>query len=251
MRRLALILTAVAAAAACSEQNADTMLEPVAASATPNGYGPAMAATYEVTIENLTAGQPMTPALLVTHRQPDGLFTVGQAASFGLKEIAENGNLGPMLTRLGADKHVSDVVIVFGGSAPPVLPGETVVSSITTDRGANYLSWASMLICTNDGFTGVDGARLPKKVGDTVTLYTAGYDAGTEVNTEDFADIVPPCPAITGVPSTVPGTGASNPALAERGVIHHHEGILGGVDLVPAIHGWADPVARIEIRRTN
>jgi hypothetical protein len=108
-----------------------------------------------------------------------------------------------------------------------------------------------MLICTNDGFTGVDGTRLPSKVGQTVTLMTAGYDAGTEINTEDFADIVPPCQGLMGVSSGEPGTGTSNPALAEGGVIMHHEGIQGGSDLLPAVHGWRDPVARITITATN
>jgi hypothetical protein len=107
-----------------------------------------------------------------------------------------------------------------------------------------------MLICTNDGFTGVDGVRLPKS-GRTVTFMTAGYDAGTEINTEDFADIVPPCQGLMGVSSGEPGTGTSNPALAEGGVIMHHEGIQGGSDLVPAVHGWRDPVARITISATN
>lgn len=103
----------------------------------------------------------------------------------------------------------------------------------------------------NDGFTGVAGGRLPKHVGDTETIETNAYDAGTELNTEDFADLVPPCPMLTGVESDEPGTGMSNPALAENGVIHAHEGILGIADLDPELHGWTDPVARIEVTRVN
>jgi hypothetical protein len=34
-------------------------------------------------------------------------------------------------------------------------------------------------------------------------------------------------------------------------VIHHHPGIEGGSDLKPGIHGWSDPVARIEVERTE
>ena len=84
-----------------------------------------------------------------------------------------------------------------------------------------------------------------------VTVETNGYDAGTEINTEDFADIVPPCQALTGVSSGEPGTGTSNPALAEGGVIRHHPGIQGIADLVPAIHGWSDPVSRVVVTRTQ
>ena len=36
------------------------------------------------------------------------------------------------------------------------------------------------------------------------------------------------------------GTGVSNPALAEGGVIRRHEGIQGVDDLSPSIHGWTD-----------
>ena len=48
-----------------------------------------------------------------------------------------------------------------------------------------------------------------------------------------------------------PGTGMSNPALAEGGVIHHHAGIQGGVDLTPMTHGWSDPVAEVTVERVS
>jgi len=213
-------------------------------------------ATYEVTIDNLTAGQPFTPPVVATHRAATGMFTVGQPASFALKEIAENGNLAPMIAQLGADKHVSDSVAAAAPLVPARLPGsamfgDSVTLTVTASRGAKFVSFASMLICTNDGFTGVDSLRLPKDVGDAVVVRSAGYDAGTERNTEDLADIVPPCQGLVGVTSGEPGTGTSNPALAEGGVIHHHLGIAGGADLVPAIHGWADPVAEITVERVG
>ncbi len=213
--------------------------------------GPAGEAEYEVTIMNLTSGQEFTPPLAAVHRQPAGMFTVGAAASFGLKEIAENGNLGPMQMRLEGDRHVADVVVAVGPVVPPLLPGESIQFGMRGERGAKYFSFAAMLICTNDGFTGVDGARLPSRVGETLTWETAGYDAGTELNTEDFADIVPPCPALSGVPSGDDGTGQSDPALAENGIIRHHPGIQGGNDLVVAVHGWTDPVARVVITRVR
>ena len=225
----------------------------VAASAGNGGL-----ATYQVTITNLTGGQALTPPLLATHRRPLHVFEVGAPASFGVKEIAENGNLAPLAAALGAQEHVSAVVTGTAPLVPAANPGGTpftdsVTLAITADRGAKYLSWVSMLICTNDGFTGVDSLRLPQKVGDTAEVSTAGYDAGTEVNTEKFTDIVPPCQLlINGINSPVGGTGTSNPALAEGGVIHHHTGIQGGVgDLSFATHGWTDPVATIEVTRVG
>ncbi len=227
------------------------VLVPAAASAKPP------VATYEVTITNLTDGQPFTPPLVAVHRKPVDVFTVGQPASVEIQEIAENGNLGPMLDALDPDtnRHVASLVAAGAPLVPAGLPGsamfgDSVTLTVTGERGAKYLSWASMLICTNDGFTGIDGIRLPKRVGDTATVTTASYDAGTEMNTEDFADIVPPCQGLVGVSSADPGTGTSDPLLAEGGVIHPHGGVNGGVDLV-ALHDWVDPVAVVTIERVG
>lgn len=211
----------------------------------------ALTSTFEVTITNNTGGQPLTPPLVLTHRASVELFEVGEVASEGIKEIAENGNLAPAVEFVMENKHVIDFVVALG-DPPPIVPGASRTFEITAERGAKFLSWASMLICTNDGFTGVDSVRLPKVVGDTVTVNTDAYDAGTEINTEDLADIVPPCQIVVGVEDeTSAGTGMSNPALAENGVITHHAGIQGIDDLVPSIHGWTNPPATITITRTG
>jgi len=213
-------------------------------------------ATYEVTITDLTGGQPLTPPVVATHRAATSLFTVGQPASVALKEIAENGNLAPMIAQVESDKHVADSAAAAAPLVPSGLPGsamfdDSVTLTVTASKGATFVSFVSMLICTNDGFTGVDSLRLPKGVGDRVGVRSDGYDAGSELNTEDFADIVPPCQGLVGVSSGDAGTGTSNPALAEGGVTHHHPGILGGADLFPAIHGWTDPVAEIAVERVS
>jgi hypothetical protein len=207
---------------------------------------------YDITITNLTSGQPFTPPVVATHRRPLDVFEVGEPASFEVKEIAENGNVAPLAEALAANKHVFESMVgarpIFHGGGM----GGTLEFKIHASPPAKYLSFVSMLICTNDGFTGLDAQRLPKKVGDSVTVDIGAYDAGTEMNTEDFADIVPPCQALVGVMSDEDdGTGASDPELAEGGVIHSHLGIIGGVDLVPAVHGWTDPVARVVITRTD
>jgi hypothetical protein len=253
---IALIVIATFALAGCSDGITTPDVDADAGPATMlSGQGssanaPAGFTAYDVTIENLTSGQPFTPPVVATHRPATGIFQVGKAASFELKEIAENGNLDPLIEALQDDKHVADYTVA-AGDPPPLLPGQNISFSITAERGAKYLSFASMLICTNDGFTGADTQRLPKKVGDVVDFETDGYDAGTEINTEDFADIVPPCQGLVGVSSDDAGTGMSNPDLAEDEVIRHHPGIQGGNDLIPTIHRWTDPVARVIIERTQ
>ncbi|HZA26665.1 MAG TPA: spondin domain-containing protein [Actinomycetota bacterium] len=224
--------------------------------------------TYEVTITNETSGQPLTPPVVATHSGKNQVFEVGQPASVGVREIAENGNNAPLLAFLGADPfdRISESKQAgMGPLVPEGTPGgvevppsgpefpDSVTFEITAEEGANRLSFVSMLICTNDGFTGVNGLRLPSRVGRTITAETAGYDAFTEVNDEDFAHIVPPCQGLIGVSSGEMGEGVSNPALAEGGVISHHQGIKGGSDLVPEVHGWDidEEVAEISVTRLS
>ncbi len=196
--------------------------------------------TYSVTIENLTSGQPFTPPVVAAHTDQIDLFEVGQAASNEVKEIAENGNNDPLVTLTGGSSAVLDST---AGTAP-IMPGESATLNIQAPAGS-LLSVVFMLICTNDGFSGVDSLALPASGSESVDK--DAYDAGTEMNTEDFADIVPPCQDLIGVSSADAGTGTSDPALAEGGVIASHSGIQGGTDLTVADHGWTDPVVRITV----
>jgi hypothetical protein len=47
---------------------------------------------------------------VATHRTSVEAFTVGEPASLGVKEIAENGNLGPFVSSLQGARGVSEVV---------------------------------------------------------------------------------------------------------------------------------------------
>ncbi|MGQ0847951.1 MAG: spondin domain-containing protein [Actinomycetota bacterium] len=139
-------------------------------------------------------------------------------------------------------------VVAAPAGPPPIGPGASVTFEIDSLKGARFLSWVSMLICTNDGFTGLDSVPLPARIGETEMRFTVGYDAGTELNTEAWADLVPPCAELTGF-GNQGGTGVSNPALAEGAVIAMHPGIAGTGNLVRAVHGWVNPVASVTITR--
>ena len=209
--------------------------------------------TYEVTIYNLTAGQPFTPPVIALHNKRANVFSVGEQANIGVISIAENGNLEPLLTALAGNVDVYNTVQGMAPIVPANNPGGTGIESsvtfeITTDRRARFLSFVSMLICTNDGFTGLNTVRLPSR---KATYYAAAYETRTEQNTEDFADIVPPCQGLIGESSDDTGTGESNPLLAEEGVVIPHAGIVGDDDLNPRVHDWADPVAKVVIERVR
>ena len=207
--------------------------------------------TYRVTIQNLTDGQALTPPVIATHEQHDRFFRVGDAASGDVQAIAENGNSDPLVNSLSVDTSVLDLAV---GASGPLVPaadpggtgfGDSVNLLINGDHNSKYLSTISMLICSNDGFSGLNSLRLPGK-GSSIAL-TPGLDAGTEINTEDYADLVPPCQSLFGVTSPDPGPDQSDPALAEGGVISYHGGIQGIDDLPAGVHDWINPVVKTTI----
>ncbi len=220
--------------------------------------------TFQITITNLTPGQPLTPPVLATHAGSISIFTLGEEASLEIQEIAENGNNGPLVSTLSGDDRVHDVVVGLATDVPGTFPGlvpandpgltglaHSATFTITADARARFLSMAAMLICTNDGFTGLDSVRLPRNKRKSLTVLTVAYDARTEINTEDFADMVPPCQFLITPPLGEPGTGETDPTLAESGIIIPHPGIIGGDDLLPAVHGWSDPVTKVVIERID
>jgi len=208
---------------------------------------------FKVTVTNLTSGQPFTPPVLVTHSDRTGIFALGEDASAELQQIAENGNNMPLVATLHGDVQVHDIVEGTEPIIPASNPGgapfqSTGTYTITAQGTARYLSIVSMLICTNDGFMGLDTVQLPYR---STTYYAVAYDARTERNTEDFVDMVPPCQGLIGVTSDDMGTGMSNPLISEEGTVIPHAGINGGADLQPAVHNWGDPVAKIVIERVR
>ena len=103
-----------------------------------------------------------------------------------------------------------------------------------------------MLICTNDGFVGLNNVRLPQGF-RTIMRRGHAYDAGTELNDELFTSIVDPCGAIG--PVAAPADGLNDRTATPDEVVRMHRGIRGGGDLFPDDHGWEGPAAKITIRR--
>ena len=113
-----------------------------------------------------------------------------------------------------------------------LLPGDSITVRVTARQG-DVLSAASMLIQTNDGFTGLDGAALS----DGATFETMAYDAGTEDNSEAAAD----------VPGPPFGGKNHGPDSNPHQPISMHPGISGRADVTPDFN-WSGPVARFTVR---
>jgi len=214
------------------------------------------ARVYRVTVANLTRGQPFTPPAVALHRPDVEVFSVGEPANDAVQALAENGNLDPLLDVVSETNSVRAAAVGDSPLVPSADPGETGNPSYATlhlaaDASATHLSFASMLIATNDGIVGLDTVPLPDEVNESHPYYATGYDVGTERNTEDFDDLVPPAQSLIQGGEADGGTGESDPALAEDGVIRPHPGISGDGDLSRETYGWREPAALVQVERID
>jgi len=188
-------------------------------------------ATYRVTIENMSTGfQPLSPAGAVVHNNRSDVWSVGYPASAGVAAVAEDANL-PVF--VGTYAGAPGVKSAFVGGEMPFGPGGSTEFTFDARKG-DRLGLVSMLVNTNDAFTGLDAVRLGNH---TEVYYTNVYDAGTELNNESG--------------DYIPGPVGNNPFMRdpEGAVITHHAGVQGGADLDPEVHGWDEPVAKITIEK--
>jgi len=178
MKSLSIIAlaSAVALLSACDSDNDDA--------AAPSEPG-----TFQVTFTNMTSNQLMTPPVAALHDPSAHLFQVGEVASDAIRDIAETGSSDALVAFANSSTELVSAAAVVG--AAPFGPGGSVTANLTTALSGQVFSAVNMVICTNDGISGVDSLALP--VGNTpVTLMAMAYDAGTRVNTNDAQSFFPP-----------------------------------------------------------
>ncbi len=114
-----------------------------------------------------------------------------------LESLAEDGDTTLLVGAFTIQAHGTAQTIlrgVLGPESGPIAPGETVSRIVRLDPTAamsGYMTYASMIIPSNDAFTSNDGRMdIPIYTGgsfvatDFVVLGSAALDAGTEVNDE-------------------------------------------------------------------
>ncbi|MDH5618942.1 MAG: spondin domain-containing protein [Gammaproteobacteria bacterium] len=207
---------------------------------------PAMA-TFEVTVDNLTNAQPLSPVAVIAHATGYHVFSVGSAATAGLEEQAEGGDNMALLAEAGAD---GDVRATASG-AGPIGPGGTetiTIEVLESDVATLRISTSSMLVNTNDAIAALDAVDVSTlAAGTSMTWRTIAYDAGTEANTEEAAHI--PGPAGGGE-----GFNAARDDIADR--VSMHAGVVGQDDGFATSglnnqHRFDNPVARVRITRID
>ncbi len=186
---------------------------------------------YRITVTNLTPSD-LTPIAVVAHDRRTTVWRTGRRASPGLAELAKDGGTSRLLSEARGKPGVRRTI-----SAPRVAPRRSTTFRLRTTTASRRLTLATMLVCTNDGFTGVSSRALPlRKNGKPgrATWTVSAYDAGAERNTESR--------------SHVPCLGAHGVGISTRSSVKRHPGVSGRGDLRPATHGWGKNAARITIR---
>ncbi len=215
-----------------------------------NGSGPPAqptTASFAVTVSNLTNAQPLSPVAVIAHADGYRIFAVGTAASVGLEELAEGGDNTALLAEAAAAPQVAATA---SGAAPIGPAGSEVVSIevLETELPGLQLSVGTMLVNTNDAFSGANAALVgDMAVGDELSFYSIAYDAGTEADTERALEI--PGPAGGGEGFNPARDDQADRVAMHAGVVSQDDG-LATSDLSEQ-ERFDNPVVRIRIERVN
>jgi hypothetical protein len=214
----------------------------------------AASTTVRITIESSAPaeGTLLTPFWLGIQDGSFDLFNAGEAASEAIERMAEDGNLSV----LRADFEASGAGTLDGvltglgmeGTPPLFFPGQVnswTISLDGTDPRSRYLSYAAMILPSNDAFVApadpmmyplfdTEGALIEREI---VIPGSAVYDAGTEVNDE--------------IAANVPVLGQAEPdtGSVEGGVIAMHPGFLPEGAVLAAFPGADFTATGYEVAR--
>ena len=233
--RLALFVALPILFSACNDDEVEVIREVEVIVEVPAQVPTPVDVSYEVTVVNLTNAQPLSPVAVVLHADGN-LFSVGEVPSVELEKMAEGGmNAG--LLALG---------MASASGAAPIGPGGKETISVTIqDVTDAKLSVVTMLVNTNDAFSGLNGLDLSSfAVGDSWTTTTRTYDSGTEVNTERAGTMPGPADGGEGFNATRNDTGFVS---MHPGVISADDGLTNSVLSVQ--HKFDTPTLRITVTR--
>lgn len=192
--------------------------------------------TVKVTVENIAPeeGLIITPVWVGFHDGSFDFFDLNKPASASLETLAENG----ITDMLAMDLKNSGSGMIEGTMTGPgfrddphpvIPPGATVTMTFTVDSNRDrYLSYAAMLVPSNDAFIGNDtpieifDQSGHFKGADLIVTGNGIWDAGTEVNDE-----VPQNTALLG--QVMPNVGET-----ENGTVMYHPGFMSDGNILTA-----------------
>jgi len=241
MKTLVLVGVSAFALAACSSSNNNSQTPPP-----PPPPPPAMA-SFDVTVTNLTNGQPVSPVAVIAHQAGYSVFTIGSPATVGLETLAEGGDNSMLIAEADADANV----LSSGSGAAPIGPAgsETVtIDVLESDLAGLMVSVSTMLVNTNDAISGLNGVDVSGLAeGDAWTGRAIVYDAGTELNTELGGEI--PGPAGGGEGFNAARSDRDDRVAMHSGVISQDDGFA--TSALTGQHRFDNPALMVRIERTD
>ena len=193
--------------------------------------------SYQVTITNLTYAQPLSPVTVVLHAD-DKMWMIGTSASNALEKLAEAGD--------NTDFIGQDSIITSMSDDDVLMPGlSSSITVSTTDTSATHLSVTTMLVNTNDAFSGLTGLELSNLEVDQENSWNLNvYDAGTEANNEAAGTI--PGPADGGIGFDEMRNDV-NVVTLHPGVVSQDDGLTSSV--LTQAHRFDNPAIKLTITR--
>ncbi|NHH90966.1 spondin domain-containing protein [Pseudoalteromonas sp. MB47] len=227
-----IILALSAGLAACgdSDNNEVEVTDPVM---------PVMSYEFTVQVTNLTNAQPLSSIAAIAHSE-GMLWQIGEPASAALELMAEGGDNSELLA--------TDFAMASSSAESPLPPGEQVTLMLSTEQlDSLKISLATMLVNTNDAFTGLNAIDVSSlAVNESLSRTSFAYDAGTEANSEALGTI--PGPADSGEGYNEMRDDINRVAM-HPGVVSQDDGLTNSV--LTSQHKFDNPVARITITRTQ
>ena len=200
---------------------------------------------YKVTLTNVTADQPLSPATVLLHKSAYHMFKPGQMASVALEHLAEGGSNQALLDEASA--HAAFVESASGTGIIPPGGSETIELKVIDKTGLN-ISVAAMLVNTNDAFAGRGTNKIAGlKKGESFSLHVPIWDAGTEVNTEATGSI--PGPADGGEGFNASRAHDANFVAIHQGVVTHADGLATSV--LGESHRFNNPGVLLHVERVK
>ena len=219
-------------------------------------------AVYTVQITNLTYSQPFAPAAVILHEPGFYSFEEGAPASMGIEIMAEGGDPSMVISEATESTDFLDALSSEGILGPRSMGTELTLVVPELDADDLRLTVTTMLVNTNDAFTGLNAANVSNMaVGDAKTFMTVTWDAGTEANTETAATMPGPAAGAAGGGGEAAGYDVVRDDLADA--VRLHQGVVTSANandpsreglstsVLTEAHRFDFPTSRIVITRTR
>jgi hypothetical protein len=145
---------------------------------------------FKVSVQNATAGNLLSPYLVIVHKADSSLINIAAVSSAGLQQLAETGATDIYQAELAANTNVISVSKVAG---MPLIAGEARDVLVdapqdVVDSGA-LVTVVAMIGKSNDSFIAARNVPLSSFTGKGLLVDAKNFDAGTEENTGNVEDL--------------------------------------------------------------